>query len=239
MSLHIYKDPDTLSFAAARWIVDCIKHKLTDQDRFTWLLSGGNTPRQLYQLLSTEQFKNKIDWSKLHIFFGDERVVPLDDERNNGKMAKENLLTHVAIPSDQIHFIDTQGDIDQSVNQYEKLLHHYFDEKSTTFDLALLGMGDDAHTLSLFPGSPLIHEHEKWVVSLYLPSQQMYRISLMPSVINVSDKTMFIISGASKATALKNVLNGSYQPERFPAQLIRPINNELHWFIDEPAGKEL
>jgi len=239
MSLHIYKDADTLSFAAAQWIVDCIQHKLKDHDRFTWLFSGGNTPKQLYQLLSTERFKNKIDWSKLHIFFGDERVVPFDDERNNGKMAKESLLAHIAIPSNQIHFINTEVAIDQSVSQYEKLLHHYFDGKSTTFDIALLGMGDDAHTLSLFPGSPLIHEHEKWVVSLYLPSQQMYRISLMPSVINGSDKTMFLISGVSKATALKNVLNSNYQPERFPAKLIRPINNELHWFIDEPAGKEL
>ncbi len=239
MPLHIYKDSGALSLAAAQWIVDCIQHKLKVQDRFTWLLSGGNTPKQLYQLLATEPFKTKVDWNKLHIFFGDERVVPFDDERNNGKMANESLLTHVAIPSNQIHFINTEGDIDQSVSHYEKLLHHYFDGKSTTFDLALLGMGDDAHTLSLFPGSPLIHENEKWVVSLYLPSQQMHRISLMPGVVNVSDKTMFLLSGTSKATALKNVLNGSYQPERFPAQLIRPVNKELHWFIDEPAGREL
>jgi len=239
MPIHIYKDAGSLSLAAAEWIVDYVQQKLNVQDRFVWLLSGGSTPKQLYHLLATDKFKNKVDWRKLHIFFGDERVVPFDDDRYNGKMAKESLLSHVPIPTDQIHFINTTGDVNQSADEYEKLLHRYFDGRETTFDLALLGMGDDAHTLSLFPGSPLIHEKEKWVVSLYLSSQEMYRISLMPSVVNKSDKTMFMVSGLTKSSALKNVLKGNYQPEKFPAQLIKPFNKELHWFIDESAGKEL
>lgn len=239
MALHVYNTSDELSFAAAEWVVDQIKKTLQSQDRFTWLLSGGSTPKQLYHLLADEPFQSKVDWSKLHIFFGDERVVPFDDTRNNGKMAWESLLAHVPIPEKQIHFINTKGDVEQSTRQYEQLLRQYFAYTSQTFDLALLGMGDDAHTLSLFPGSPLIHEKDQWVVSLYLPSQEMYRISLMPAVVNRSDKTMFLVSGSSKSTALRNVMNESHQPEKYPAQLIKPANNELHWFVDEAAAKDL
>lgn len=239
MALHVYKTNDELSLAAAEWVVEQINIKLQRQDGFTWLLSGGSTPKQLYHLLASERFQSKVNWSKLHIFFGDERFVPFDDERNNGKMAWDSLLSRVPVPQKQIHFINTQGGATESSQQYEQLLRQYFSNPSQTFDLALLGMGDDAHTLSLFPGSPLIKEKEKWVVSLYLPTQEMYRISLMPAIVNASVKTMFLVSGSSKAIALRNVINESYQPDKYPAQLIKPANHELHWFVDEAAAKYL
>ena len=235
MQLHAFKDADAVSLAAAEWITDLIQQKLRNQSRFTWLLSGGNTPKHLYQLLAAQQFSSKIDWKKIHIFFGDERVVPFEDERNNGKMAHETLLSKVPIPQEQVHFIRTDVDPTIAAEEYEILLRQYFDEARTTFDLALLGMGDDGHTLSIFPGSSLVDEKKRWVVALFLPSQQMHRITLTPLVVNRSATIAFLVTGLSKSRALEQVIKGDYQPEVYPAQLIKPANGELHWFVDESA----
>jgi 6-phosphogluconolactonase len=239
MALHIFKNKDALTRATAEWITELIEEKLKRQSRFTWCLSGGSTPKQLYSLLHVEPFRSRIDWSKLHIFFGDERAVPFEDERNNGKMASDNLLDNVPIPLDQIHFMKTDIDPMMSAIEYENLLHQYFDKSTFTFDLVLLGMGDDAHTLSIFPGSSLVNEKEKWATSVYVPSQQMDRITLTPGVVNESEKIMFLIAGDSKASALKQVKEGPYDPMKYPSQLIQPTKGELHWFIDEAAAKEL
>jgi 6-phosphogluconolactonase len=126
-----------------------------------------------------------------------------------------------------------------SAIEYENLLHRYFNKSTFTFDLVLLGMGDDAHTLSVFPGSYLVNEKEKWTTSVYVPSQKMDRITLTPGVVNESEKIMFLIAGDSKASALKQVKEGPYDPMKYPSQLIQPTKGELHWFIDEAAAKEL
>lgn len=239
MPVHVYKDIDALSLAVAETLVEFIGQKLKTQDRFTLLLSGGSTPKKLYRLLATDQYRKRIDWNRVHIFFGDERVVPFHDDRNNGRMAKESLLDHVPIPLNQIHYIATEGELNEAVETYEKLLHRYFEDKSNSFDLALLGMGDDAHTLSFFPGSGVLYEKVRWVVSLHLQAQKMYRISLTPVIVNRSAKIFFLAAGNSKALALKNVLQGEYQPDRCPAQLIKPLNGELDWYIDEAANELL
>ena len=150
-------------------------------------------------------------------------------------MAREALLDNVPIPKQQVHFINTDKDPAVAAHEYENLLRKYFDEVGPAFDLALLGMGDDGHTLSLFPGSPIIHEKKRWVTSLFLPSQQMYRITLTPVLVNRSAVIAFLVTGPSKARALEQVVKGDYQPEKYPAQLIKPVNGELHWFVDESA----
>jgi len=238
MKLHVFKDPEAVSMAAAEWIIDYVQQVSQKQPRFTWLLSGGNTPKQLYHLLATDRFSNKVDWKKIHIFFGDERVVPFEDERNNGKMTAESLLNHVNVPAEQIHFIDTVQDPTLSATAYENLLHDYFTE-TTSFDLALLGMGEDGHTLSLFPHSSLIYGQHNWVNAVYVAAQQMHRVTLMPGIVNSSARIAFLVTGKSKAPALKQVLQGKYQPEEYPAQLIQPFNRELHWFLDEAAASAL
>lgn len=239
MPVHVYKDIHEMSLAVAEEVVGLIGQKLKTQERFAILLSGGSTPQKLYSLLAKDPFKERIDWNRIHIFFGDERFVPFQDDRNNGRMAKESLLDHVPIPSHQIHYIVTAGESNEAAENYEKLLHQYFDDTSTSFDLALLGMGEDAHTLSFFPGSEVINEKKRWVVSLYLDVQKMYRISLTPAIVNKSAKIFFLVAGDSKASALKNVLLGEFQPDRYPAQLIKPLNGQLHWYIDEAANKLL
>jgi 6-phosphogluconolactonase len=239
MHLHIYKSTGELIEALANWITSYISDTLLRQDKFTIALSGGETPKALYQLLATENFRNKIEWNKIHFFWGDERVVPITDNSNNAKMAFENMLNKVNAPLQNIHIMRTDINADLAANEYEKLLHQYFDDKENSFDLVLLGMGKDGHTLSLFPASIILEEQKHWVNTVYAEEQKMYRITLMPSIVNRASSIVFLITGSEKATTLRSVLEESFQPEHLPAQLKTPLNNELHWFLDEDAASEL
>lgn len=239
MNLIIKKNSDKLSIDFAVWIADYIEKKLQQQPRFTIVLAGGNTPKKLYQLLAAEEFKNKIDWSKLHFFWGDERYVPLTDEKNNAKMVFDNLLNHVAVAKENIHIIRTDIEPELSAIEYEKLLHEYFPDNDKTFDLVLLGMGDNAHTLSLFPGYEVVQEKERWVQSFYLEEQKMVRITLTAPVVNAAGCIVFLVSGSDKAAAVQHVLAGEHEPDLYPSQIIQPFNGELYWWIDEAAAADL
>src|SRR6185437_13533896 len=162
MELHVYKDGDALSKAAAEWISRRIAGTLSAKPRFTIALSGGNTPKRLHRLLSQPPYRDRIDWARMHVFWGDERAVPFNDPRNNARMAFDTLLDLVPIPPGQIHIMKTDRNPEQSAAEYEQLLHEYFDGAQTSFDLVLLGLGDNAHTLSLFPGEPVVHEEKAW-----------------------------------------------------------------------------
>jgi len=248
MQLHIFENIDELSKTVADWIVDHISKTLQEQDRFTLVLSGGSTPKKLHELLASEQYKNKIDWSKLHIFWGDERFVPFNDERNNAKMGFDTLLNHVPVPKEQIYVMQTENITpENSAKAYEEILKQYFpkaasyelsdlSEELQTFDLVLLGLGDDGHTLSLFPGKKeVIHETKKLCSSLWLEAQNMYRVTLTHPIVNHAAAVAFLVTGSGKAKALHEVLNGNYNPDLYPSQIIKPVNGELHWFADEAA----
>ena len=235
MHVHVFKTSEELSDAVADWMTSLIQKTLQAKDRCCLLLSGGNTPKQLYHLLSSEKYAANIDWKRVHIFFGDERIVPFEDERNNGKMAFDSLLSKVSIPKEQIHYIDTGQQPEVAADNYAKLLHEYFDGEGTTFDLALLGMGDDGHTLSIFPGTEAVNEKLKWVITANPPTQQMPRITLTPLVVNKSASVAFLVTGAAKAPVLKIILSKTSNPPAYPAQLIHPLSGELHWFVDEAA----
>jgi 6-phosphogluconolactonase len=262
MELHIYKDAQELSEAVAKWISDSIAETLKKKDRFTIALSGGSTPQRLHKILAASPYKEQIDWSKLHIFWGDERAVPFEDSRNNAKMAYDTLLNFVPVPASQIHVMRTDIAPEQSAIEYEKILHQYFDpppggggnlsplssngdagspgsEPVTSFDLVLLGMGDDGHTLSLFPGTEVVHEETAWAKAYFLKAQDMYRITLTKTIVNRSASIAFLTTGAGKAHALKEVLKGAYNPDLYPSQEIRPTTGELHWFVDEAAASGL
>jgi 6-phosphogluconolactonase len=245
MHLHIFKTAEEFNHTVADWIANCIAETLKTKDRFTWVLSGGNTPKKMYQLLADTPYREKIEWHKLHIFWGDERDVPFNDSRNNAKMAYETLLNHVPIPAAQIHVMQTEHvSPEKSAEEYEKMLHEYFPITAdhlplTTFDLVLLGMGDDGHVLSLFPGTSAVHEENAWATSLWLESQDMNRITLTKTVVNKAKNIAFLTTGADKAHALKEVLEGHYNPDLYPSQEIKPENGELYWFADEAAAKLL
>ena len=154
-------------------------------------------------------------------------------------MAFDLLINHINIPHEQVHIIRTDIEPNFAVDQYRKVLHTFFDNRFQSFDLVLLGMGDDGHTLSLFPDSPIIEEHTNWVNAVFSAKQEMYRITLMPLLVNKSAQIAFMVEGGKKANVLKEVLEGDYNPTRFPAQIIKPGNGELHWFLDEAAAKDL
>jgi len=253
MSVIISKNIEALSEHVAEWIVDYIHKTLQLEDRFTIALSGGGTPKKLHLLLASDQFKNRIDWQKLHVFWGDERYVPFNDDRNNAKMAFDTLLDHVPVPKSQIHIMRTDIDPEESAKEYENILREYFPgaagyklqaasdltshvSRLTTFDLVLLGLGDNAHTLSLFPGEEIIHEQDHWVRSVFVKEISMQRITLTAPVVNLSKRIAFLVSGRDKTGAVSHVLSNDYAPDRYPAQVIKPVNGELVWFLDEAAA---
>jgi len=242
MELHVCKSYDELSEHLAEWMVGYICKTLSTKDRFSIVLTGGNTPKKLYELLAGEEYNHKIDWSRANVFIGDERFVPFDDERNNSQMIQKTLLDHVAIRQAHVHFMLTENmSPETSANAYEEVLQYYFRRPSgnmqfSTFELVLLGMGDDAHTLSLFPGqTAAIHEDKRWCTYLWLEQQNMHRISLTPPVVNTAKCIVFLVSGESKKKALHQVFNEAYDPDKYPSQIIKSSHGDLHWFVDEAA----
>lgn len=242
MNKEVFKNTDQLSLALAEWITSLIEETLTRKDRFSLVLSGGNTPKKLHLLLASSPYRERIDWNKIHLFWGDERAVPFSDERNNARMAFDTLLDKVDVPRYQIHLMDTSLIPEKAASEYEKILKEYFGTSvlpAQTFDLVLLGMGDDGHTLSLFPGTSVIHEEKSWVTSFFLKAQEMYRITLTKNIVNHAEHIVFMISGRDKAHALHEVLEGERNPDRYPSQLIIPTQGELHFFMDEAAASGL
>lgn len=240
MELSISKDITALSRAFADWLVQYQHDVLTKQSRFTIALSGGSTPKILHELLTEEPYRSNIQWDKWHIFWGDERFVPFNDDRNNAKMAFDTLLDKVPVRQEHIHVIPTENITPEaSAAHYEAILHSYFDGQTTGLDLIILGMGDDGHTLSLFPGLPIVHENSAWASSLWLEAQDMYRVTLTQAAANHAAKVAFLAAGEKKKDVLKAVLQGPYWPDTYPSQTIKPFPGDLLWFVDEAAAVNL
>lgn len=239
MDIHIANDAKHLSENLASWISNCVQEVLKGQDRFTFVLSGGSTPKQLYALLAGSPYNESIPWEKIHFFWGDERAVPFTDERNNARMCYDELLNKISIPEENIHVMRTDIAPEESAAEYQATLQKYFGDSENTFDFVLLGMGDDGHTLSLFPGTDVINETEKWVTAFFLPAQDMYRITLTAPVVNAAKFIAFMAVGAGKAETLKSVLEGEINLNKFPSQIIKPQKGQVHWFVDAAAASLL
>jgi 6-phosphogluconolactonase len=234
--MHLAPSPTELAQQAANWITSLIEKTLAQQPRFTIALSGGSTPKALHTLLAKPPLRDRIDWQRVHVFWGDERYVPITDERNNARMAYNTLLDHVPVRPEHVHVMRSDVPALVSMADYAQTLHQYFDGEPHTFDLVLLGMGDDGHTLSLFPGTEVVHENEAWTAAYFLPQQDMYRLTLTAPVVNRAAVVAFLVAGASKAQPLREVLQGEYRPDTYPSQRIRPEMGQLVWFADEAAA---
>ncbi|QJD80169.1 6-phosphogluconolactonase [Spirosoma rhododendri] len=239
MELIIKKNPTDLAKAAADLITKRITDALKTQDRFTIALSGGSTPKALHELLAKQPYVEQIPWAQLHVFWGDERYVPIDDEQSNAGMAYDTLLGHVYTPEDQIHVWKTDLEPQEAAADYDRTLHEYFGETGESFDLVLLGMGDDGHTLSLFPGTEVVHEKTAWTAAYFLTKQDMYRLTLTAPIVNRAKCVLFLVAGPKKAAPLKEVLKGAYNPDLYPSQEIKPTDGELIWLVDEKAAADL
>jgi 6-phosphogluconolactonase len=238
MKLIVEKDPNALSENLASWLVDYIEEVLTKKEYFSFVLSGGSTPKLLYSLLAQSPHKERIAWEQIVFFWGDERAVPFEDSRNNAKMCYDELLYKVPVKKENIHVMRTDLLPEESARDYERVLNAYFKDSDTTFDFVLLGMGDDGHTLSLFPGTEVVHEQERWATSFFLTSQDMYRITLTAPVVNKAASVAFLATGTGKAQTLKEVLKGEKNIDLYPSQIIQP-SGELLWFVDEQAASQL
>ncbi|MES2733662.1 MAG: 6-phosphogluconolactonase [Bacteroidota bacterium] len=239
MDIQVYTDAEALSNAAAKLFVELSQEAIGRYGRFTVVLSGGSTPKRVHELLAQSPYCEAVDWPNVHVFWGDERCVPMDDERSNAKMAYDTLLNHVPVPSSQIHPMSGTLPPAESAAQYEALLKTYFPEPIPRFDLVFLGMGDDGHTASLFPGTTAIQEQARWAIDNYVEKVGMYRITLTAPAINSADAIAFMVAGTNKAEVLKEVLEGQYQPDVLPSQLIKPIDGELIWLLDTAAAAQI
>ena len=237
--IKVYPDLESLSQAAASLLVEQANLAVAARGRFSVALSGGATPRRTYELLAMPPFKEQAPWHRMHIFWGDERCVPRDDPRSNARMAKEAWLDRVPIPESQIHFLNCAQAPAEAARQYEAQLRQFFAGRPPRLDLVLLGLGDNGHTASLFPGTPVLKETERWAAEVYVAEQDMYRVTLTAPFINQASLVAFLVSGAAKAGVLGEILHGPRDPERLPAQLIRPQTGEILWLTDLKAAAQL
>lgn len=237
-------DPVSLTEAAAQHFVDCAQQAIEARGRFSVALSGGSTPRMLYRRLAQPDVADRIDWTLVHVFWGDERAVSPDHEDSNYRMAYDALLDHVPIPARNIHRISGEMAPTAAASEYEASLRQFFamGRKSGSgplrarFDLVLLGMGEDGHTASLFPGAAAITESRHWVVAYMVETLGVWRISLSPLAINAARQVTFLVSGQAKAKRLRQVLYGPHQPHNLPSQVVSPDDGRLMWLVDEAAA---
>jgi 6-phosphogluconolactonase len=204
-------------------------------------LAGGSTPKKMYSLLAEEPFRDTVPWHSICFFFGDERTVPPDHAESNYRMAREALLSKVPISETNVFRMKAENpDTDQAAMDYAHILEKSLGTGSEPrLDLVLLGMGSDGHTASLFPHSTALKENERLVVANYVDRFQSYRITLTAKAINLARNVTFLVSGTDKAESLGRVLEGPFQPELLPSQLIRPSSGGLLWMVDKAAASLL
>ena len=247
--IRIAANAEALAQAAAQEFARGVEEALKFRKTCTVVISGGSTPKTLYRLLANQQdpsFRTRLPWNQIHFFWSDERHVPPDHPDSNYRMACEAMLSHVPVPSENVHRIRAENpDARQAAEAYEEELVRSFFPRGRAagalprFDLVLLGMGADGHTASLFPGTATVHEQARMIVAPWIEPFHAYRITMTAPLLNNSTRILFLVSGAEKAETLRTVLRGDFHPELLPAQLIRPTQGSLLWFVDSAAASLL
>lgn len=234
-----FQTSEELAYSAATHFATLAEDAIDDHGKFSVALAGGSTPTETYQTLATIEFAQQVDWERVHVFWGDERPVPPTHPDSNYKRPYEILLNPLAVREENIHRIQGENEPAQAALNYEKSIRHHFGGDSPRFDLILLGMGADGHTASLFPGTQALHEDSRWVIAHHIDKLNSERITFTPKLINAAANVTFLVTGEHKAERLRHVLSGRYQPDHWPAQIIRPTNGKLYWFVDSHAAKFL
>lgn len=235
----VLADGDALNRAAMEEFARCAKSAIAVNGRFCVALSGGNTPRSVNAELAAD-YKDRLPWDKVYIFFGDERHVPPDDPQSNYRMVRESLLSKVPIPKENVHRIPAELPAQAAAVQYEMDLRTFFHLSAGSwprFDLIFLGLGDDGHTASLFPGSPGLEEHSRLVIANSVEKLETERITFTYPVLNHASEIVFLVSGKAKAQTLKAVFTSP--PGSYPAQAVQPENGKLLWLVDRDAASLL
>jgi 6-phosphogluconolactonase len=237
-NIFVFQDAKSLSEAVAEHFVGTGKSAINIRRKFSVALAGGSTPQGAYKLLATPDYVDELDWTKVHIFWGDERCVPPDDVESNYRMAEDSFIKHLPIPAANVYRMEGERNPGDAAENYQARLLNFFGDNQR-FDLVLLGMGNDGHTASLFPGKEIKYKPDQWVAASFVEKLSTWRLTLTPSIINLAHRITFIVSGGNKADTLSEVIQGNYQPGKYPSQLIKPADGILSWYIDKQAARKL
>ncbi|WP_374948599.1 6-phosphogluconolactonase [Mucilaginibacter sp.] len=236
MKLNIFKTESEVLASLAGFFEACAKEAIDNNGRFAVALSGGSSPKKLHELL-VKEYCDKIEWDKVYFFFGDERDVPLTDAQNNYLMAKQTLFDPLGIDPSHVFPVQTSLGAEEAAKDYTRNLIHFFDGESATFDLIILGLGDNSHTASLFPHTSVLKDETASVQALYIDEVKMNRITFTAPLINIAQHTAFLVYGQGKAEAVKHILEDAQNFPEYPAQLIE--GKDVQWFLDKPAASKL
>jgi 6-phosphogluconolactonase len=238
--VQVLEDIKAVARAAAEVFVKLAAQAKAEKRPFRVALAGGDTPKALYAVLASSECRSRVDWEDVSFFFGDERAVPPDHPDSNYRTANETLFRPLGLSDRKVHRMKAEvGVLETAAKAYENELRSVFDGRIPQFDLVLLGMGPDGHTASLFPGSPVLKEQARWVMPVTdAPKPPPRRLTLTVPVLNASRQVLFMVTGADKASALREVLQGTAPPEQYPAKFVRPGPGRLEWLMDEAAGAD-
>ena len=233
----VLPDPDVLAHEAARRFVALAREAAGSRGRFSVALSGGSTPGKLYRLLAEEPYRDQIPWEDVHLFWGDERCVPPGEAGTNFSLADEALISRVPVQPENVHLV--RGDLapERAARAYDLEVQEFFCGPHARFDLILLGLGEDGHTASLFPGSPVLAERERLVAAVTAEYQDRpaQRVTLTLPAINSARQVLFLVSGSAKAVIVQAALEGA--GEELPAQQVQPVAGQLTWLLDAEAAR--
>jgi len=239
MKLNVYNTADEVLASLAAYFAKTAAEAIAKHDRFSVALSGGSSPKKLHELLVAE-YRDKIEWEKVWFFFGDERDVPLTDSQSNYLMAKNTLFDPLGIDPAHIFPVQTGLGAEEAAKQYTSNLIDFFDGHNASFDMIILGLGDNSHTASLFPHTPVLHDESASIQALYIDEVKMNRITFTAPLINNAHHIAFLVYGEGKAEAVKHILEDEKNIELYPAQLITETGTtDLQWFMDEAAAGKL
>lgn len=238
MKLNIYNNAEEVLEKLADYFALVAQQLIAANEKFSVALSGGSSPKKLYEILAAN-YKDKIDWTKVYFFFGDERNVPQTHPDSNFLMAKKALFEPLVIADPQIFSVDTSVEPAEAARKYSEVIKTFFNQKEVCFDLVLLGLGDNSHTASLFPNTPVLHAALPEAKEVFLEDQQVYRITLTAPLINNARHIAFLVYGEGKAAAVQHIIEGKKDVDNLPAQLIQSVNGDLQWFLDRAAASQL
>lgn len=225
--------------AVATKIVEIHDAAIKQSGKFSIALSGGNTPRKLYELLAQPPYAKKIQWKSVYVFWGDERYLPLNHHDNNSHMASQALLDHVPIPKENIFRVPVHFPARQAGVAYDELIRGFFHGQEPRFDLILLGLGDDGHTASLFPGTNILEEKNDLVQTVFIEKLEQFRVSFTVPLINLAKHIIFLVTGEDKCQIVGKIFHKKGRTLSYPAQYIHPTSGKLYWFLDKAAASQL
>ncbi len=238
-NIFIWKDTEAASIAAAYFFVTECHRCIAKKGKFVVALSGGNTPKRLYQLLASPEFSRNIPWNNIFLFWSDERYVPQTDADSNYRMVKENLLDHISIPLNNIFPMPVNSTPKEAAKEYETTIRHFFNNKKNVFDWLLLGLGEDGHTASLFADTVILKEKKRFIKEVWVKQKQTWRISFTLPLINKATQIIFLVSGKEKATVVADILTHKKKYPALPSQLIKPVKGTIYWILDEQSAANI